>query len=1002
MADEEKKETKEEKKAKKAAKPVTRRSVIGNTVGAVALGGVAVGANVAANTFDSFLDHYLGAGEATVTAVEGSEDWDTEYYTQEYEDTAASTAAADELNVEIASEGIVLLKNDNEALPLDTASETVSLLGRYAVDCVYGGAGSGSVDTSTATNLYSGIQMAGFTMNDTTYDFIESNYESYDKATISMDNPSQSSYYTGEIPWDDYSSDAQSSIEGTVAVVVIGRAGGEGGDLSRDLLGDLNSGESEVFVENDETANYEEGQHQLELTYEEKTVIAAAKASASKVIAIINSSTSMELGPLMSGDYEVDAILAVGSYGTTGTQAVGKVLSGEVNPSGRTCDIWAADFTADPTFNNFGGSQYTDVDGYYDGGAYFTEYKEGIYFGYRYYETAAAEAEAGNYDGFDYDSAVVFPFGYGLSYTTFDESLDSVTEDGETVTCSVTVTNSGSVAGKDVVEIYYTAPYTYGGIEKSAAVLAAFAKTSELEAGASETVELTFPVRQMASWSNDDGYYVLDEGDYVISLRSDSHNVIAEETLSLSATDYTTDEATGTDLTAQFDDCTEYMEANCVNLSREDFAGTWPTDAEDRTASECGVTFEEYVTADHLDDSDEMPTTGADNGLQLIDMRGLEYDDETWDTLLDELTVDDMTTMFSDDAYNTPECTSINKPATSEPDGPAGFTSMGGSFGCCAYCSEFLMAQTWNTEVMNRMGLMIGQEALGISANGWYAPAMNTHRSPFAGRNFEYYAEDPLLAGKIGAAVVSGAATNGCYAMIKHFAVNDQEAHRTDHLCMWATEQTLREIYLKPFEITVKESTYEEKYISDTEGTISTRTAPGCTGVMSSFNYVGATWAGGRKSLCTNVLRDEWGFTGTVITDFNLYNYMVFSQGLEAGTDIMLSYSAMKDRTYEETDSATVVLELRTAAHNLLYTVANSNAMQGMAPGSVVTYSAAPWEYAVWGLTGVLAVGAVYFAYRAVKANGKLKAQKAAAAEGEAAEGEGSDGAGDGSGSAEA
>ena len=967
MADTDKKEKKQ--------KNLSRRSFGRNVAGSVVLLGVTVAANVAADMFSSFLDHYLGSGTATVTVLEGSEDWDTDYYTQEYRGRNAATEAAEAIVADFAAEGVVLLKNDNDALPLSSGT-TVSLVGRYAADPVYGGAGSGTVDADSCIDFNAGLTNAGLTVNSTAFEWISSNYDSYDKANIVMDDPSTSTYYIGEIPWEDYSSSVQASIEGTTGVLVVGRGGGEGGDLSRDLVGDLESGVSSAFVENSETANYVEGQHELELCAEELGMVAALKEICDKVIVLVNASTTMELGPLMSGDYEVDAILAVGSLGATGATGVGNVLAGNVNPSGRTCDLWAADFTADPTFENFGGKQYEDVSDFYGGTAYFSEYKEGIYYGYRYYETAYAEAEAGNYDGFDYDSAVVFPFGYGLSYTTFDETLDSVEVVDDNVEVSVTVTNSGSVAGKDVVEIYYTAPYTSGGIEKSAVVLGAFAKTSTLEAGASETVELSYPVKYMSSWSMADGYYVLDGGDYVVSLRSDSHNVIDEVTLTLDAVDYTEDEATGTAYTNLFPELDAYMEANCENLSRADFAGTWPSAATNKNASDCGITFEEYVTADHLDDSDEMPTTGADNGLSLIDLRGVDFDDEEWDTLLDELTVDDMTTMLNDDAYNTPAITSINKPATSEPDGPAGFTSLSGSTGNCAYCSEFLMAQTWNTELLNEMGLMIGQEALASGYNGWYAPGMNTHRSPFAGRNFEYYAEDPLLAGKLASAVVEGCATNGVYAMCKHYCVNDQETYRTSNLCMWLNEQTLREVYLKPFEIAVKESTYEMNYIADEEGTMATKTMPACTGIMSSFNYVGNTWAGGNKALCTSILRDEWGFKGCVITDFNLYNYMVIPQAIAAGTDLELTYSSMKDRNYEETSSATVVQQLRTGSKHVLYTVANSNAMQGLAPGSTVSYSLAPWEYALYGVSAVLVVGAGYFAYRAYTA---YKAKKEAA-----------------------
>ena len=338
--------------------------------------------------------------------------------------------------------------------------------------------------------------------------------------------------------------------------------------------------------------------------------------------------------------------------------------------------------------------------------------------------------------------------------------------------------------------------------------------------------------------------------------------------------------------------------------------------------------------------------------------------------------------MINDGAYNTGAIDSIGKPATSEPDGPAGFTSLTGSTGNAAYCSEYVMAQTWDVDIMYEMGLMIGQEALASGYNGWYAPAMNTHRSPFAGRNFEYYSEDPLLGGKMAAACVSGAAENGVYAMIKHFALNDQESYRVQHVCTWASEQAVRQIYLRQFEIPVKEATYEMKYISDDEGTISTRTMPGCTGVMSSFNYVGTTWAGGSRALCTEVLRDEWGFKGFVITDFNLYGYMKKNQALHAGTDVHLTYSAMTE-SFSGTSEPSVVADLREAAHRVCFTVVNSNAMQGVAPGSTITTSPAPWQYGIWGLSAVLVAGAAFFGYRAVKANGKLKEQKAAAAEAE-------------------
>ena len=971
--------------AVKPKKPITRRKFVANTAVSAGLLGVTAAVNVGTDMFRSLLDHYLGGRPSTVETVAGSENWDTNYYDGQYRGRTQATAAANEIVGQILGEGAVLLKNEGNVLPLAAGAE-VTLLGRYAADPIYGGAGSGTVDASACVNLHDGIAAAGLSINESVYEFIAGAYADYPKADITMDNPSTACYYIGEIPWSAYPSDAAASLAGTVGIVVIGRGGGEGGDLSRDLLGDLNSGVSTTFTANDETANYIEGQHELELTVEEKSVLEAAKANCDRVVVLINASTPIEAGPLMEGDYAADAILCIGSLGATGANGVGRLLTGEYNPSGRTTDIWAADFTADPTFENFGGKRYTDVSDYYtknfnstasDGTAYFVEYKEGVYMGYRYYETADVEAKAGNYAGFDYDSAVVFPFGYGLSYTTFLRALDSVEASGDVVKVGVTVTNTGKVAGKEVVEVYYSAPYTPGGIEKPAVVLAAFAKTTELEAGASESVELEFPVRQMASWDSSKGCYVLEAGDYVVSLRTDSHTVVDEKTVTLSAQEYTTDEVSGTKLENRFADLTEYMEKNCKGelLSRADFKGTWPKAAADKDAADCGVEFVEYNYKDHEDPSAEAPTTGADNGLQLIDMRGLDYDDERWDTLLDQLTIDDMVGMLNDCAYNTGAVESIGKPETAEPDGPAGFTSLTGPTGNCSYCSEFIMAQTWNVELMRQMGEMVGQEALASGYNGWYAPACNTHRSPFSGRNFEYYSEDPLLGGKICSAVVSGAATNGCYAMIKHFALNDQESYRVQHVATWATEQTAREIYLRQFEIPVKEARCELKYISDDQGTMSTREMNACTGLMSSFNYVGAEWAGGRKSLCTGVLRDEWGFKGCVITDFNLYGYMDKNAALAGGTDLELTYSAMTGDIAGK-NTATVASQLRESSHRVLYTVANSNAMQGMAPGSKVTYGIAPWQMGVWGGSAALVALAGVFGWRAHRIHQQLEDQE--------------------------
>jgi len=917
-----------------------------------------IAANIAAVMFDSFLDHYLGGNPYDIVQVEGSENWDSKYYTAKYSSKEEATKAGEEFVTKIGDEGMVLLYNKDSALPL-SGDETISLLGRFSADPIYGGAGSGTVDPTTCINFYKGLSASGFKINDTAYSWIESNIANYPKTNIVMDNPAASSYYIGEIPVADYPANAISSLDGTVAVVVIGRGGGEGGDLCQDIKGTLESGISESFTANYETANYVDGQHQLELTKEEKDLIKSAKEKCSKVIVLINASTTLEVGELVEagGEYEVDALISVGSIGSTAANAVGHILKGTVNPSGRTTDLWAADFTKDPTFKNFGSFQYTDISGFYTqtgDKAYFVEYEEGIYIGYRFYETAYVEAQNGNYAGFDYDSAVVFPFGYGLSYTSFEQKLDDVkTEDGNIV-ATVTVTNTGSVPGKEVVELYYTAPYTKGGLEKPAVVLGAFEKTKELKAGESQTVTLTYAIRDMASYDTSKAAYVQDAGTYTISLRKNSHDVIDSKDISLGAETYTTDSATGNPISNRFDETTDYMKANCNKFSRSDFAGTWPTGAQDTTTSAVGITLKMFNPADKVNSADEMPTLGAKKGIQLIDLRGKDYNDPLWEDLLDELTVEDMVGVINDGAYNTAAIPTIGKPATSDPDGPQGFTSLFGSTGNCSYCSEYLMAQTWNKELMYELGVMIGEEALASGYTGWYAPAMNTHRSPFAGRNFEYYSEDGTLAGDLAAAVISGCGSKGCYAYLKHFALNDQETHRVEHLLTWADEQTIREIYLKPFERAIKGSETEIKYL-DGEGNSLTKKIKGYTAIMSSFNFIGTKWAGGNEGLCTGVLRDEWGFEGFVITDFNLYDYMNKNQGVYAGTDHMLTYSAWSGEI-ADTKSATAVKSLRNALHNILFTVANSNALNGVVSGSRFVYHPATWQIILYIVSAVLAV----------------------------------------------
>ena len=910
---------------------------------------VAIGANVAIGMFRGAIESFMGTGTYTVNPSDDTADYDTQYYTADYASEDEAKAASSALVEEIAGEGMVLLKNSG-VLPL--APGNVTLLGRGAADPVYGGSGSGTADTRSAVSIRGGVENGGFTVNDVVYqqlaDFAAANAPADGGRTnIVMDKPEESNYNIGEMPVADYSAASRDSFAqyGDAAIVVIGRGGGEGGDLATNM---------EAW-----DPNAEPGQHQLELNTDEKQLLELAKSSFDTVVVIVNASTSMELGPLQD-DAGIDAIVYAGSPGANGFNALGPILAGEINPSGRTVDVFARDFTADPTFVNVGDFAYANVDD-----AYFVDYEEGIYVGYRWYETAAAEGYL------DYDDAVVYPFGYGLSYTSFERAVTGQELGGVDgrISVEVEVTNTGDVAGKDVVQVYYTAPYTAGGPEKAHVVLADFAKTGVIEPGASETVTLSFAVEDMASYdSTGDGAYVLDEGDYQIKVQTDSHTVAAgtEPIVYTVADAVTFDEGRQSDETAatnRFSDVTaEFSEGTRVQLSRADFAGTFPkapegADFEARAETVAAFApFDAAAAATAVGDV-AAPTWGADNGLSLIDLRGLAWDHPVWEQMLDQLDRDAVVALLTSGAYNTDAIEDIGKIRTNDLDGPAGFSSFINPdlWTGTAFPSEYLIGQTWNVELAEKMGVAIGNEALTMGANGWYAPAVNLHRSPFAGRNFEYYSEDPVLSGMLGTSVVDGALTKGVYAFTKHFAMNDQETNRVNGagLATWATEQTIREIYLKPFEMIVKNAAGELRYY-DSQGQEQTATI-GSTALMSSFNRIGNTWAGGSSALMHDVLRSEWGFRGMVITDFNLYDYMYVDEAWAAqGTDHMLTFNNTK--TVADTDSAFAQQNLRFAIHNVLYTVANSNAVNGIAPGATLTYNPAGWEIGIQIATIALAV----------------------------------------------
>lgn len=889
--------------------------------------------------------------------------------------TEESMAEAYEVNTELVGEGVTLLEN-NGALPLASGSN-LNVFGWASTAPVYGGVGSGALnDQYEVTDLITGLKNAGLNVNEDLVNF----YETYqaERPSVGMwaqdwtlPEPNVSAYT------DELMSGAKEFSD--TALVVISRPGGENADMPTDMVSvvdgswlerDAITGNSYFNGVYDDSLNegndWDEGDHYLQLSNREEEMLQMVCDNFDKVIVLINTNNAMELGFLK--EYGVDAAVYAPCPGQNGFNAVGQVFTGEVNPSGKTVDTFVYDLFNTPTANNFGQFTYDNMDEHavvttsFSTGEQstalpsFVNYVEGIYVGYKFYETAAAEGLI------DYDSTVVYPFGYGLSYTTFSQEMGPITEGDGTLSFDVTVTNTGSVAGKTVVEVYYNPPYTNGGIEKASANLVAFDKTEILEPGASETVTISFKAEDMASY---DTYgaaaYVLEAGDYVISINSDSHTVLDSEVYNVPSTIVYSD-GRSTDKTAPTNQF-ENVEGDVTYLSRADGFANYA----EATAAPASMTMSEEDKAAFLNNAnydpnnynnpdDQMPTTGAKNGLQLVDMRGVAYDDAQWDTFLDQLTVSEMSELIAMGGYQTAPLASIGKVQTYDCDGPASINNNFTGQGSIGFAGTVLMASTWNTDTVYKFGSSIGRMADDLDVSGWYAPAMNIHRSAFSGRNFEYYSEDGVLSGKLAAQAVQGAEEHGVYAYIKHYALNDQETNRNSMLCTWANEQSIREIYLKPFELSVKEG--------------------GADAVMSSFNYVGTEWAGASNALCNIVLRDEWGFVGMVLTDyFGVYGYMDADQGIRNGTDFCLVNYPTETNYLTDTTSATGILAARQACKNILYTVVNSRAYmeENLNPGMPT------WQIAAIAIDVVLAAVLVVLEVRTVKGYSRRKAQEAQA-----------------------
>ena len=818
---------------------------------------------------------------------------------------------AAEVAEEIMEDGIVLLKNES-LLPLNETKK-LNIFGWESINPAYGGAGSGGInDLYDIVSLNQGLENAGFSINQELVDF----YNNY-----GADNPEMSiqkqSWTLPEPPVDTYSDELIKSAKeySDVAVVVLSRKAGEGhNDIPMDVR------KAAYDNNSDEYDDFPEGEHYLQLSQTERDMVDMVCSNFDNVIVVYNGANQFELG--FADEYpQIKSVVWCPGTGNVGFNALGKVFSGEVNPSGKTPDTFVYDMTTAPWWNNAEKTEYTNladmaVEGMNAGTAQvyapaFTNYVEGIYVGYKYYETAAQEG------AIDYDKTVQYPFGYGLSYTEFEQKMGELKEKDGQISVDVEVTNTGDVAGKDVVEVYYKPPYTNGGIEKSSANLIEFAKTDLLQPGESQTVTVTFSIEDMASYDeNNAKAYVLEKGDYVISINSDSHTALDQKT-------YTADKdvvykgenkraSDDTAATNVFEDA----KGDVTYLSRADHFANYEEATAAPASAELG---EPYVSEYHLNsnfdkttylnDKDVMPTTGADNGLTLADMRDADYDDPRWEKLLDQLTVDEMANMIAMAGYQTAAMDSVGKVATLDFDGPAAINNNFTGVGSIGFPIEVVVASTWNKELAQAWGECMGKISQEMGAEGWYAPGMNTHRTAFGARNYEYFSEDGVLAGNMGAKAVEGARKYGVYSYIKHFALYEGNAKMVS---VWSNEQAIREIYLKPFEISVKQG--------------------GANAVMVSWSFLGDKWTGECSNLMNTVLREEWGFRGMALTDFfrnNGHGFMNADAALANGVDVMLSTFNGEENNVANPEHPTSVLQMRNACKNVMYTVVSSWAYDG-------------------------------------------------------------------------
>lgn len=941
-------EKKLEKRAlKKAYKRAKRRAIApwkGLTILLLVLTLIVVPLGIALSMFDNTLAAFVGGSFWELK----NEDPNATYFEMDFATTEEMTAYGEELCRQVEAEGAALLLN-NGALPLAAGSK-VSTLSSSSVNLVYGGTGSGNVDASKADNLKQALEESGFEVNPTLWDWYLSEEGSvYNRSA----GAGESAVLAGqasiaEVPVEAYPADVKDSIAsyGDAVIITFSRVGGEGYDLEFQAYNYLALDENEKAM--------------LQWASEMKQ-----NGTIRSIIVLINTSNALQVDFLKGNPYDVDACLWIGGVGISGTNAVTDILAGKVNPSGSLVDTYCYDNYSSPAMQNFVATVYGGYDGVNipSSAKSYMIYQEGIYVGYKYYETRYEDyvMGTGNAGAYAYGDDVAFPFGFGLSYTSFDYSgMESVyNEATDQYEVTVTVTNAGGMAGKETVQVYFQAPYTAydmeNGVEKAAVNLVGFTKTGILEPGDSQTVTVYVDKRDMASYDTyGAGTYILDEGTYYLTAATDAHNAVNNILAAKGYTPETTDgrmdaagtaalvctwdqvafdaetystSLNGTPIVNQLSSADLNLYDGCDDtityLTRNDWEGTWPTAIHQIDLTEQLIADLQDVQYDPSDyETVAMPTLGADNGMELLDMMGKDYDDPAWQTLLDQLTFDEMVSMIGDSFHWRMPVESVNAPGTRDENGPQGLTaallgSDATQLDATAFTSEDVMAATFNVELMYQIGNVIGNNCLAADIACLYGPGANTHRTPYGGRNFEYYAEDGFLAGEMCGAEVKGLQDKGVDVVLKHFALNDCEQDRLGQAA-WVGEQAAREIYLKAFQKALEES--------------------GGNGVMTAYTRWGTRWSGSHYGLMTGIMRGEWGNMGMSITDNVLVTYCNGVDAVMAGGvttfDAMLWYVTEQLPHYE--NDPVIVSAMREAAHHDLYALVNSSGMNGMGEDTVV------------------------------------------------------------------